>query len=214
MCVCSCMHKNLSTCCTGGGCYQLQLVLVVLLHSATCTKTARALGQPALCGSMLIYSIYTCLNSLCISALVPPPVQLLLRGDKQVCMACMNRVFLTTREVAVPQLSGLASAVLWDGDTLILYLKYSWWDVEHILAVPYIMSVHPICYLLWDIRMYDICGMSNTVPCMLLCTVYTMYVFRCVYTCTCAHLVSFGYGYVMMQLCIMLYVLVNGCVMY
>ena len=78
------MHKNLSTCCTGGGCYQLQLVLVVLLHSATCTKTARALGQLALRGSMLIYSIlYTCLNSLCISAIVPPSVQLLLRGDSR-----------------------------------------------------------------------------------------------------------------------------------
>ena len=60
VCVCSCMHKNLSTCCTGGGCYQLQqLALVVLLHSATCAKTALALGQLALCGGMLIYSICT-----------------------------------------------------------------------------------------------------------------------------------------------------------
>ena len=58
MCVCSCVHKNLSTCCTGGGCHQLQLALVVL-HSATCAKTALALGQLALCGGMLIYSICT-----------------------------------------------------------------------------------------------------------------------------------------------------------
>ena len=30
--------------------------------------------------------------------------------------------------------------------------------------------------------MYDICGMSNTISGMLLCTVYTMYVFCCLYT--------------------------------
>ena len=49
--------------------------------------------------------------------------------------------------------------------------------------------------------MYDICGMSNTVQCMLPCTVLCMCSVVCTH-CTCEHLVSFGYVYVMMQLCI------------
>ena len=36
--------------CTGGGCYQLQLALVVLFHSAIGANTAPASGQLALCG--------------------------------------------------------------------------------------------------------------------------------------------------------------------
>ena len=41
-----CKHST----CTGGGCHQLQLVLVVLFHSATGTNTTLAPGQLALCG--------------------------------------------------------------------------------------------------------------------------------------------------------------------
>ena len=36
--------------CTGGGCHQLQLALVVLFHPATGANTALAPGQLALCG--------------------------------------------------------------------------------------------------------------------------------------------------------------------
>ena len=41
-----CNHST----CTGGGCHQLQLVLVVLFHPATDANTVLALGQLALCG--------------------------------------------------------------------------------------------------------------------------------------------------------------------
>ena len=59
--------------------------------------------------------------------------------------------------------------------------------------------------------MYDIYGMSNTVSGMLPFTVLCM----CSVVCTqCTHLVSFGYVYVMMLLCNMLYVLVHECMVY
>ena len=41
-----CKHST----CTGGGCHQLQLALVVLFHPATGANTVLALGQLALCG--------------------------------------------------------------------------------------------------------------------------------------------------------------------
>ena len=45
-CCCWCKHST----CTGGGCHQLKLALVVLFHSPTGANTALAPGQLALCG--------------------------------------------------------------------------------------------------------------------------------------------------------------------
>ena len=41
-----CKHST----CTGGGCHQLQLALVMLFHSATSADSPLAPGQLALCG--------------------------------------------------------------------------------------------------------------------------------------------------------------------
>ena len=58
----------------------------------------------------------------------------------------------------------------------------------------------------------NICGMSNTVPCMLPFTVLCMCSVVCT-QCTTAHLVSFGYICVCDDV-IMLYVLVHECMVY
>ena len=45
-------------------------------------------------------------------------------------------LFLTIIKINASQVSALASTVHWDCETVILNLKDSWWDVEHIHAVP------------------------------------------------------------------------------
>ena len=101
------------------------------------------------------------------------------------------------------QLLAIASTVHWDCETLILYLEDSkrcWAHSYSPIQSVSIASVHPISYLVWDICMYNICRISNTVSCLLPCTVVCMCSVVCTH-CTCAHLVSFGYVYVMVQFC-------------